>query len=298
MEYRTLGRTGLRVSVLGFGGAEIGFEGASDDEVAAIVSSALDAGVNVFDTAECYVDSEDKLGRALAGKRHEVLLFTKCGHASEMDGRDWDPPMLAASIDRSLSRLQTDFVDLIQLHSCSADLLKQGAAIEVLLRAKEQGKARFIGYSGDGRDALAAVETGAFDVLQTSVNIADQEAIELTVPDATAAGMGVMAKRSIANAAWKYTEVPAAEYYREYWQRLQQLGYEFLQADLRRSISVALRFTLAVPGVTTAIVGTKNPARWLQNSRMIEDGPLESHLYQHIRDIWQHTRGRDWKGQT
>ena len=297
MEYRTLGKTGLQVSVLAFGGAEIGYEGASEEEVATIVSSALDAGVNVFDTAECYVDSEEKLGRALAGKRDEVLIFTKCGHASGLEGADWEPAMLARSIDRSLANLQTDHVDLIQLHSCSAAVLEQGDVIEVLRRAREVGKARFIGYSGDSADALAAVRTGAFDTLQTSVNIADQEAAELTIPHAVERGMGVIAKRSIANAAWKYSDLPSNSYHHEYWRRLRELGYEFLQGDLRRSISVALRFTLAIPGVSSAIVGTKNPGRWLENSRMIADSDLESHLFQHIRDVWHEKRQPTWVGQ-
>jgi aryl-alcohol dehydrogenase-like predicted oxidoreductase len=297
MEYRTLGNTGLRVSVLAFGGAEIGFEGASHDEVDAIVASALQTGVNVFDTAECYVDSEEKLGRALAGRRDQALIFTKCGHASGLEGADWDPAMLARSIDRSLTHLRTDYVDLIQLHSCSADLLRQGDVIDVLRRAREAGKARFVGYSGDAADALAAVRTGAFDTLQTSLNIADQQAADLTIPEASDRGMGVIAKRSIANAAWKYSDVPSNEYHHEYWRRLRELDYEFLGGDLRRAVSVALRFTLANRGVSTAIVGTKNPGRWLENSRMIDDGPLEPHLFESIRAVWREKSRPEWVGQ-
>lgn len=297
MEYRTLGNTGLQVSVLAFGGAEIGFEGASEEEVEAIVSSALHAGVNVFDTAECYGDSEEKLGRALAGNRDGAFIFSKCGHASGLEGRDWDPDMLARSIDRSLERLRTDHVDLMQLHSCSAEVLAQGDVIEVLQRAREAGKTRFIGYSGDGLDALAAVRSGAFDTLQTSLNIADQEAADLTIPEATERGMGVIAKRAIANAAWKHHDVPPNEYHHEYWRRLHKLSYEFLQGDIRRSVSAALRFTLSVPGVHAAIVGSKNPGRWLENTQMANDGPLESHLYQHIREIWGERRQPEWVGQ-
>ena len=96
----------MQVSRLGFGGAEIGYEKASDRDVDAIVAAAIDAGVNVFDTAECYLDSEEKLGRALQGRRDQVFVFTKCGHASGLDGEDWSPDMLSRSIDRSLQNLR------------------------------------------------------------------------------------------------------------------------------------------------------------------------------------------------
>jgi aryl-alcohol dehydrogenase-like predicted oxidoreductase len=297
MEYRSLGRTGMRVSVLGFGSAEIGYENADDSDVQQIVRAALDSGVNVFDTAECYVDSEEKLGRALESERHNLFIFTKCGHASGLEGADWDPGILALSIDRSLRRLRTDYVDLIQLHSCSADTLRSGDVIDVLRRARETGKARFIGYSGDSADARYAVESGAFHTLQTSVNIADQEALELTLPEASARGMGVIAKRAIANAAWKYSELPPDAYHHEYWRRLGQLDYEFLRDGLRDSVSAALRFTLAVPEVSMAIVGTKNPERWSQNTRIVDDGPLPPELFRSIRQRWREASEPGWVGQ-
>ena len=287
----------MRVSVLGFGSAEIGYENAADADVEQIVYAALDAGVNVFDTAECYVDSEEKLGRALASERRNLFVFTKCGHASGLEGRDWDPDMLAQSIDRSLTRLRTDYVDLIQLHSCSADTLRAGDVIDVLRRAREAGKARFIGYSGDSADARYAVECGAFDTLQTSVNIADQEALELTLPGAAAREMGVIAKRSIANAAWKHAELPPNSYHHEYWRRLQKLDYEFLRDGIRDSVSTALRFTLAIPQVSMAIVGTKNPERWTQNTRMLDDGPLPADVFERIRTRWRDASEPGWVGQ-
>ena len=132
MERRILGKTGLEVSILGFGGAEIGFEDAPIATVEKLLGSALDAGLNVIDTAECYNASEEKIGQAVGKRRDEFHLFTKCGHASGFDLPDWDPKMLAKSIDRSLQRLGTDRVDLVQLHSCSEELLRQGDVIAVL----------------------------------------------------------------------------------------------------------------------------------------------------------------------
>lgn len=288
METRTFGRTGLQVSVLGFGGAEIGFENATDADVERLLNAALDAGLNVIDTAECYADSEEKIGRAVAGRRDDFYLFTKCGHSSGFDAPDWDIRMLEETIDRSLQRLQTDRVDLIQLHSCDLETLKRGEVIEVLQRAKAAGKTRFIGYSGDNEASAFAVECGAFDTLQTSLNVADQAALP-TVEKAVERGMGVIAKRPIANAAWNE---PAPDAYgRPYWERLQKLQYPGLDAAL------ALRWTLAQP-VHVAIVGTKNPERWAQNAALLEAGPLPIEAAEAIATRWREVAAADWAGLT
>jgi aryl-alcohol dehydrogenase-like predicted oxidoreductase len=296
MEKRPYGKTGMQVSVLGFGGAEIGFSSASTEDVDKLLGSALDAGLNVIDTAECYNVSEELIGKTVSHRRDDYYLFTKCGHSSGFDLPDWDPKLLELSIDRSLKRLNTDYIDVIHLHSCSEELLRRGEVVEVLQRAKEQGKTRFIGYSGDHKAAQYAVQSGLFDSLETSINIADQEAIELTIPGAIERGMGVVVKRPIANAAWKTGEKPESAYHQPYWERLQQLNYEFLQADLQESIEVALRFTLSVPGVHTAIVGTANPGRWLENAKLLERGNLPQEAYETIRKRWQEIAEVDWIG--
>jgi hypothetical protein len=82
-----------------------------------------------------------------------------------------------------------------------------------------------------------------------------------------------------------------------YWERLQELKYDFIDGELERSIEVALRFTLSVPGVHTAIVGTTKPGRWLENARLVEKGPLPSEQYEAIRKRWQQVAGPDWEGQ-
>jgi aryl-alcohol dehydrogenase-like predicted oxidoreductase len=297
MEHRQLGKTDMRVSVLGFGGAEIGFERATPEVVARLLDDAIDAGLNVIDTAECYLGSEELIGRAVAGRRDAYYLFTKCGHAEGPGRDDWRPESLRASIERSLKRLRTDRVDLVQLHSCSEDLLRQGDVIDVLRRARERGQTRYIGYSGDGDAARYAIECGAFDVLQTSVSIADQEAIDRTLPLARAAGLGVIAKRPIANAAWRYAERPENAYHQPYWERLRALDYDFLRGDARQAASVALRFTLGVPGVHTLIVGTTKPGRWRENAAVLEAGPLPPEPFEAIRARWRAVAGDDWVGQ-
>ena len=298
MEKRPLGKTDMDVSVLGFGGSEIGYEHASPETVAELLNSALDGGLNVIDTAECYYNSEELIGQTVSDRRKEFYLFTKCGHPHGMEsGADWSKDSILKSIERSLERLKTDRLDLVQLHSCSESTLRKGEVIDALQTARERGHTRYIGYSGDSRAAHFAVECGAFDTVQTSISIADQEAINLTVPLARERKMGVIAKRPIANAAWKTGHRPIDSYHHEYWERLRKLNYDFLHVDLEKSISIALLFTLSIPGVHTAIVGTKNPERWEQNAKLLEAGPLDEPTFRNIRERWEECAPRTWIGQ-
>src|SRR5256714_9067874 len=202
MEKRRLGKTDMDVSVLGFGGSEIGYEKASRETVAELLNSALDAGPNVIDTGECYHNSEELIGQAVSDRRKEFYLFTKCGHPHGFgEHANWSKDSILKSIERSLERLKTNRLDLVQLHSCSETELRKGEPIEALQVARDRGYVRYIGYSGDSQAARFAVESGAFDTLQTSINIADQEAINLTVALACEKQMGLIAKRPIANAA-------------------------------------------------------------------------------------------------
>ena len=298
MEKRRLGNTDMDVSVLGFGGSEIGYESASRETVAELLNSALDAGLNVIDTAECYHNSEELIGEAVSNRRSEFYLFTKCGHPHGFGERaDWSKDSILEGIQRSLRRLRTDKIDIVQLHSCSEAVLKNGEAIDALQTARDRGYTRYIGYSGDSHAARFAVETGAFDTLQTSINIADQEAIDLTLQLAREKKMGVIAKRPIANAAWKTGHRPIDSYHHEYFERLRKLNYDFLHHDLEKGISIALRFTLSIPGVHTAIVGTKKPERWEQNAKLLEAGPLDKTIFNQIRERWEECAPRTWIGQ-
>jgi aryl-alcohol dehydrogenase-like predicted oxidoreductase len=299
MEKRRLGKTDMAVTVLGFGGSEIGYEKASQDRVDELLNSALDAGLNVIDTAECYYGSEELIGRGVSKRRDQFYLFTKCGHPHGMESSpNWSKESILESIERSLRRLRTEVLDLVQLHSCSESELRNGEAIAALKTAREKGYTRYIGYSGDSRAAHYAVECGAFDALQTSISIADQEAIDLVLPLAREKQIGVIAKRPIANAAWKTGHKPIDSYHHEYWERLRKLNYDFLRnASLEESISIALRFTLSVPGVHTAIVGTTKPERWAQNSKLLEAGPLRDVEFNAIRHRWEEYAPRTWVGQ-
>jgi len=299
MERRRLGRTDMEVSALGFGGAEIGYEGVSQGAVTRMLNGALDAGLNVIDTAECYADSETLIGRAASGRRREFYLFTKVGHAAGWGREDWRGPAIVKSIERSLERLRTDALDLVQLHSCSEGVLRRGDAIAALETARQRGLTRYIGYSGDGAAARHAVQTGRFDTLQTSVSIADQQALDAALPDARERGIGVIAKRPLANVAWRSrSRPPASAYHRAYWERLRALEYDFLARTLDAAVATALRFTLSVPGVHTAIVGTTKIERWKQNAAHLDAGPLSRGEFEGIRARWRERAEADWVGQT
>jgi aryl-alcohol dehydrogenase-like predicted oxidoreductase len=298
MEWRRLGGTDMDVSPLGFGGSEIGYEAVSQVTVTRLLHAALDAGLNVIDTAECYVDSETLIGKAIGARRRELFLFTKCGHPRGFGAGDWRPASLLKSIQRSLERLRTETVDLVQLHSCGETELRRGDAIEALETARSRGMTRYIGYSGDGAAARYAVECGRFDTLQISLSIADQEALDGALPLAGRRGLGVIAKRPLANAAWRTGTKPSSGYHHEYWRRLRELDYDFLRAPLSESIATALRFTLSVDGVHTAIVGTTNPERWRQNAALLARGPLPKKEIEIIRDRWRAVATSRWTGQT
>jgi hypothetical protein len=298
VELRQLGRTDMRVSVLGFGGSEIGFQQVAAPTVTRLLDDALDAGLNVIDTAECYEDSEALIGQAVSGRRRDFHLFTKCGHFAGTGRADWRPESLLRSIERSLQRLRTDHLDLVQLHTCSEDELRRGDVIAALERARERGWTRYIGYSGDGAAARYAIECGRFDTLQTSLSIADQEALELTLPLARERNLGVIVKRPIANAAWRTGRPPERAYHQPYWERLERLEYDFLRAPLADSVATALRFTLGAPGVHTAIVGTTQPGRWRENAARIAAGALDAATLKSIRARWRAVADASWVGLT
>ncbi len=298
MEKRKFGKTDMQFSVLGFGGAEIGWSGETVETVAELLNSALDAGLNVIDTAAAYKTSEQLIGKAVGERRNDFYLLTKCGALDGFTREDWSKKGILETIENSLRNLKTDHLDIAQLHSCDAEILRRGEAIEALLRAQEKGYTRYIGYSGDNEDAAYALELDVFDSLQTSVSIADQTPIDGNIKLAKEKGLGIIAKRPIANAVWRNSEKPADSYHHEYWDRIQKLKYEFLTKSLEEATATALRFTLSIPGVDTMIVGTTKPNRWQENAKYVAEGNLSSEEFEAIRERWNEVGGADWKQMT
>jgi aryl-alcohol dehydrogenase-like predicted oxidoreductase len=211
------------------------------------------------------------VGRATAGRRDEFFLSTKAGHAAgDYSGRSWTAETVRDSIERSLRRLRTDHLDVVHLHSCGIPVLERGDVIRALQDAKQAGKTRYIGYSGDNKSAAWAVESGLFDTLQTSYNLVDQQARGQLFPRAKEQGMGIIAKRPIANAAWGSERSPSS-YAAEYHRRAQIMAEQGpIPGAPDDPILLALGFALAGQAIDTAIVGTGDPEHMQANIRLVE----------------------------
>ena len=289
----------MEVSALGFGGAEIGFNSnQTQKDVDDLLNSAIDAGLNLIDTAAGYLKSEQMIGEAVGKRRKEFYLITKCGALDGFTRVDWSKKGILETIVNSLRSLKTDYLDIAQLHSCDSEILQRGDAIEGLQRAQEKGYTRYIGYSGDNDDAKTAIEMDVFDSFQTSVSIADQTPIDTNIKLAAKKNIGVIAKRPIANAVWRHKEKPPESYHHEYWDRIQKLKFDFLSKGLEEATATALRFTLSIPGVDTMIVGTTRPQRWQENAKYIAEGALSSEEYEAIRNRWREVAEESWVGMT
>ena len=246
----------------------------SDADAAAVLHAALDGGITFLDTAACYGDSEEKVGKAVAGRRDSFVLASKCGHqAGDANAGEWTAATITASVEQSLRRLKTDHLDLLQLHSCSKKVLERGEAIEAMEDARRAGKTRYIGYSGDNEAAMWAVRSGRFQTLQTSYNVVEQRArTSGLLQAARTAGMGVIAKRPIANGSFGAAESPLA-YADTYFGRARKV---LEQGDLPGGpadrIELSLAFTLGRPEIDTAIVGTRNPAHMRANIALMDRG--------------------------
>ncbi len=289
----------MEVSALGFGGAEIGFNSnQTQKDVDDLLNSAIDAGLNLIDTAAGYLKSEQMIGEAVGKRRKEFYLITKCGALDGFTRVDWSKKGILETIVNSLRSLKTDYLDIAQLHSCDSEILRRGDAIEGLQRAQEKGYTRYIGYSGDNDDAKTAIEMDVFDSFQTSVSIADQTPIDGNIKLAAEKGLGVIAKRPIANAVWRHQEKPSESYHHEYWDRIQKLKFDFLDKSLEEVTATALRFTLSVEGVDTMIVGTTKPGRWSENAKFVAEGKLSREEFKAIRQRWQEVADVGWIGMT
>ena len=283
MKRIAFGRTGFEVSPLGFGAAEVGYLQADRDRVANILNVLLDAGVNVIDTAAAYEGSEELIGDAVGHRRKDYVLVSKCGNAvPQAQGRQWSEQLVTKTVDASLRRLKTDVLDVMLLHSCDLGTLKQGEALGALAKARDAGKIRFAGYSGDNEAAAYAAAHPDVAVLEVSVSITDQANIDAVLPLAQKHNVGVLAKRPIANAAWLGASGRPGfydSYVKPYVDRLTRMNLK--PADVGYTGSpdsawpeLALRFTLSQPGVHCAIIGTTNAGNARANIGYAEKGPL------------------------
>jgi aryl-alcohol dehydrogenase-like predicted oxidoreductase len=292
MERRAFGSTGLMVPVLGFGGGHIGGDELSDGEVASLLGEAVDAGVTFIDTARSYGASEERIGRHLRHRRHELVLSTKGGYG--IDGvPDWSAAAVSRGIDEALARMRVDTIDVFHLHSCALDVLAREDVLRALDDARAAGKIRVAAYSGENEALDVAVRTGAFGAVQCSVNVCDQRALSRIVPRASAAGLGVIGKRPLANVSWRHAERPTGQYGEVYWDRLRAMELSMHGDD---SIETALRFAAFAPGVSVVIAGTARLEHLRKNIAAVAKGPLQTSLVGQIVASFA-AHDRQWEGQ-
>ena len=310
MEQTTLGKTELSVSRLGYGAAPIGFLDIGQSQIDKVLRLLLDHGLNLIDTAACYEGSEESIGKAISDRRDDYILVSKCGHASGLDGENFSPDLITASIDRSLQRLKTDHLDVCLLHSCDKATLEKGDALGALMKAVDSGKVHFAGYSGDNDSAAYAAALPEVSVIETSVNLCDQANLETVLPVCRQHDVGVIAKRPIANAAWKDAESQqgmyksyASEYSRRF--ALMELSPHALGYHGHPEVEwpeIALKFTLAQEGVHTAICGTTSTTNAESNLAAVNKNPLREEVVAKIVDAFRRARAADadgdWSGQT
>jgi aryl-alcohol dehydrogenase-like predicted oxidoreductase len=290
MQTRLLGATGLTVSELGLGAGPLGDSSLDDAAADHLIRSAIDLGVTLIDTAPSYGRSEARIGVALRGLRARVLLSTKLGYG--VPGiPDWTGPCITAGVDQALARLGTAWLDIAHLHSCPREVLERGDVIEALEAAVRAGKVRVPGYSGDG-DALAwAIDSGRFGVVQCSVNLADQRALDAAIPRANHRGVAVLAKRPLANTAWRHAERPEAHDRGIYWERLRAMGLPPTGAD---PAEYALRFVFAQP-IAAALVGTTSLGHLRAALAAAARGPLGDDDATAAREAFRRN-DRGWDG--
>ncbi len=187
----------MNVSVVGFGGIPI--QGLTFEEAEKVLLHAVDRGINLFDSARGYTDSEEKIGRALGRHRDKIYLASK---AMSRGGES-----MKGELDTSLKKLGTEMIDLYQLHAVGSEaqlerVIGPGGAYPTLVKAREAGKIRFIGITGHSRDILLkAVATGLFDTVQFPYNPIETEWEDSLIPAAVKAGMGTIGMKPVAGGA-------------------------------------------------------------------------------------------------
>ncbi|MGB2867044.1 MAG: aldo/keto reductase [Bacteroidota bacterium] len=291
IEARDFGSTGLKVSPLGLGCGNLGRSDVSEKAAENLLQTALDLGVTLIDTARGYGRSEERIGKYLSKRRTEFILSTKVGYG--IPGyRDWTPECVVAGVHEALRLLKTDRIDIVHFHSCPKETLQQDGMIDALLSMVEQGKISVAAYSGENEHLEYAVGTGRFRSMQCSINVCDQRTIDHPLPQAKERGMGVIAKRPVANAPWRFAKRPVGQYVDEYWKRWKAMNLEF-GMDCQE---LALRFAAFTWGVDSCVLGTTNAEHLRQSSDAIQKGPLPKEIYAQIRDAFRkHDSG--WTGQ-
>jgi aryl-alcohol dehydrogenase-like predicted oxidoreductase len=285
---RTLGRTGLDVTVLGYGAMELrgppNGRNTTEEQAERILNAALDAGINFVDTSVDYGVAEERIGNYISHRRNEYFLATKCGCLSGplVDNPPPAPPgarfphvftpeNIVRGLEQSLRRMKTDYVDLLQFHaSPSVAQLNEHGALDCVRDLQRQGKVRFIGMSGTIPNLKDQIDLDVFDEFQIPYSAMEREHEDL-ISKAHDAGAGVVIRGGAAKGG------PGKEEGVQ-WDKWQAVDLtDLLDGGSRQEF--ILRFTITHPGMATTIVGTINPDHLRDNVAAVMKGPLPADAY-------------------
>lgn len=307
MHYRTLGRTGLRVSDVGFGAMTIGGEifGATDDqESLRTLHHALDAGMNFIDTADAYGrgHSEELIAQVLKTRRKEVILATKGGNQFTVRQglRNFDPDYITSALEASLRRLQIETIDLYQLHNPSPEVMQQGEIFERLDLLKQAGKIRFYGVSLERTpDGLIAIATGKPDTLQVVYNILHQDPEEQLFPLAQKENIGILARVPLERGVLTGRFKKVTEFAPQDWRKgifpeegltqtqaaVAKLAF-LVKGDVPNLAQAALRFILSNPVVSTVIPGIRT-VKQVEDNLAVSGEALPANELAKLRELYR-----------
>ena len=284
---RQLGRTGLNVTQLGYGAMEVrgeriwGGRPCDDAQAKTILNAVVDSGINFIDTANDYGKSELYIGRYLAQRRNSFHVATKCSCHMEYAGDHdetphiWTRDNLLRNIADSLLKMQTDVVDLLQLHNPTVEQCEQAKLVDILREIKAMGAARFIGCSSTSPHLAAYIDWGVFDVFQIPYS-ALQRQHENLITKAAESGAGVIIRGGVARGEPGSTEGRTSA---EAWGKFEKAKLDELRAPGESRTAFMLRFTLSHPHCHTTIVGTCQPAHLEENVAAASRGALPKDVY-------------------
>ena len=264
MEYAKLGKSELRISRIGFGCMSLNKNASENDS---LIRHAYESGINFFDTADLYDHGQNEifLGKCLKEKRNEVIIATKVGNQWRKDGSGWDwnpsKEYILTSVEESLQRLQTDYIDLYQLHGGTInDPIDE--TIEAFELLKEQGKIRYYGISSIRPNVIREyVKKSAIISVMMQYSLLDRRPEETCLPLLQEKNIGVLARGSVAQGL--LINKPAKEYLGYKTDEVDKvaIGVQSLSTDGRNETQVAIRFVLQNPAITCAVVGMRNTAQ-------------------------------------
>lgn len=297
MKFRTLGKTGLDVSEIGFGAAQIGNPSLDDAQVDLVLNTVLDLGINFIDTAAMYGDSEERIGKFIGHRQDEFIVATKCGdYQVENNGKreivkDYSYQGIVDTIDRSRSKLKMDVIDIVQFHGLPGKDDDWDVAFDALMEAKAKGWTKFVGVSQDGPTAAEAAKQWDLDTQEFTYNVLFQEAAEILMPTLVNRGMGTIIKRPIANGVYFIPERPEGAFMAGPWDRAQEMPLKDLAGDMPL-VEFALRFMLSHADVSTAIIGSTNVDHLAENVKISDGEILSEDILKQTKQVFQDLFGK------